>query len=78
MQNMWKAKFWLISYWYDIFWIIQEKKDEKCASLHILVHAGEQGQGLQRLMVVLYLPFHDQKADHVLDFKIYLVPSQQQ
>lgn len=33
----------------------RRKKDEKCANLHIVVHVGEEGQGLQHLMVVLHV-----------------------
>lgn len=56
----------------------RRKKDEECVSLHTVVHVGEQGHGLQHLMVVLFFLCQDQEADHVLGFKIYLVPSQQQ
>lgn len=56
----------------------RRKKDEKCASLHIVVHVEEQRQGLQHLMIVLSLPCQDQEADHVLGFKTNSVPSQPQ
>lgn len=54
------------------------KKNEKCANLHTVVHVGKQGQDLQHHMLALSLPCQDQEADHVLGFKINSVPSQQQ